>query len=286
MRGTGAIAYRPTTPDDVAALHGVFCRAMRPVVEARGYDWEDPPLEQYSLGPRHLLTTDPDRCWVAESRGQVLAYTSAFVRDSTWFFASLFIDPQLQGRGVGKHLFALAVDDAPQRRLTITDSIQPISNALYGRNGLLPIAPLVRFVGAGTLGTPELELADTPVERLTPIDRAAYGFGRGVDHRYWALRGDRHVWRRHGEPVAWAYRWANGNIGPLAAIDASTAAAALRSELALGGAASIEAPASARSIHATALGAGLRITPPIGLLLASDGVEAPTSLAIGSYGLY
>jgi hypothetical protein len=34
------------------------------------------------------------------------------------------------------------------------------------------------------------------------------------------------------------------------------------------------------------LEAGLRIDPPMGLLLASDGVQAPTSLAIGTYGLY
>lgn len=286
MPAPGSITYRPTTVDDLSSLQRVFSRAMGPVMEARGYPFEPPTVDRYALGPRHLLTTDPGRLWVAEADGQVKAFTAAWVRDDTWFFGSLFIDPQVQGRGVGKQLFALAVEGAPDRRLTITDSVQPISNALYGRNGLLPIAPLMRFVAASETRTPELELGEAPIGELTAIDRAAYGFGRAVDHEHWSRLGARHVWFRGGEAVAWAYRWRGGNVGPLAAIDEATAAAAFRSELASGGPVSIEAPTTSRSIYSAALAAGLRIAPPMGLLLASDGIEAPTSLAIGTYGLY
>lgn len=286
MVAAGSISYRPTTPDDLASLQRVFSRAIEPVMLARGYPFEPPSVEAYERGPRHLLTTDPGRLWVAEAGGQVMGFTAAWVRDDTWFLGSLFIDPEVQGRGVGKQLFALAVEGAPDHRMTITDSIQPISNALYGRNGLVPIAPLVRFAGAGEAGQTELELGDALPDGLAAIDRAAYGFARSVDHGYWASMGERHVWFRGGEGVAWSYRWPDGKIGPLAAVDGATAAAAVRSELASGGPASIEAPTTSRSIYCAALAAGLQITPPMGLLLASDGVEAPTSLAIGTYGLY
>jgi GNAT superfamily N-acetyltransferase len=281
------VAYRPATFDDLAAEHAVFCRAEGAVLRARQYEWVDPPFEQFSLGLRHLLTHDPGRCWVAEVEGRVVAYTGALVRDDTWFFSMLFIDPDAQGRGVGRRLFDLASAGAPERRLTITDSIQPVSNALYGRNGLLPIAPLIRLAGEAPYGaaTP-LELGEAASGQLGGIDRLAYGFERHVDHDYWATRWQRRAWFRNGELVAWAYRWPNGNIGPLAAIDAATAADAFRSELAVAGPISIEMPATARPLLAVALDAGLRINPPMALLLASDGVSPPTSLAISTYGFY
>jgi hypothetical protein len=171
--------------------------------------------------------------------------------------------------------------------MTITDSIQPISNALYGSNGLLPVAPLIRLVGrAGVVRPGRLELAAATIEELAAVDRASYGFERRIDHPYWASRGTRHAWARDGAVVAWSYRWANGNIGPLAAIDPETAADAFGAELALDPRASVELPASARPLLSVALKAGLRIEPPMGLLLASDGIAAPTALAIGTYGLY
>ena len=285
--GDRDVQYRPATPDDVAAEHAIFCASLAEMYAARGYPWADPPLEDFAKGRDHILATDPSRCWVAELSGRVVGYTRAFVRDGTWFFASLFIDPAAQGRGIGRRLFELAVDGAPSRRMTITDSIQPISNAIYGRNGLLPIAPLIRLVGrAVDAGTSALELGEASIDDLARVDLAAYGFERRLDHPFWASLGTRHAWARGGAIVAWSYRWANGNIGPLAAVDAETAADSLRAELALDPVASIELPGTARPLLSAALAAGLRIDPPMGLLLASDGIPAPTSLAIGTYGLY
>lgn len=283
----GAVRYRSAIDADVAAEHAIFCTAVGALHRARNYPWTDPPLAEFAKNRAHIQSTDPERCWAAELDGRLVGYTRAIVRDGTWFFASLFIDPAAQGRGIGRHLFELAVEGAPRRRLTITDSIQPISNALYGTKGLLPVAPLVRLTGrAVDVGTPALERSEATIEDLAKVDRAAYGFERGLDHPYWASRGTRHAWSRDGRLVAWSYRWSNGTIGPLAAVDPQSAAETLLAELALDPVTRIELPATARPLLAAGLEAGLRIDPPMGLLLASDGVQAPTSLAIGTYGLY
>jgi GNAT superfamily N-acetyltransferase len=283
----GDVRYRPARPDDVAAEHAVFCGAIGELYRARSYPWTAPPLAEFAKGRAHVMATDPDRCWVAELDERLVGYTGAIVRDGAWFFSSLFVDPAAQGRGIGAALYDRAVAGAPSRRLTITDSIQPISNGLYGAKGLLPVAPLFRLAGtARGHGPVDLEPRDASIEELARVDRAAYGFERRADHPYWASRGTRHAWSRGGTVVAWSYRWQNGNIGPLAAADADTAAEAYRAELALDPAASIELPATARPLLAAALASGLRIEGPMGLLLASDGVPAPTSLAIGTYGLY
>ena len=283
----GPVQYRRATLADAEAEHAVFCRAEGAVVRARNYPWTDPPVERFALGLQHLLAHDAERCWVAEVDGSVVGYTAALVRDDTWFFSMLFIDPNHQGRGIGRHLFELAVEGAPARRLTITDSIQPISNALYGRHGLLPITPLLPLTGEGGRTAPaDLSAGDPTPDELSIVDRAAYGFDRRVDHAYWATRWSRRGWYRGRELVAWAYRWADGTIGPLAGIDPTSAVSALRAELANPGPVAIEIPGSARALLSAALDAGLRIKPPLGLLLGTDTAVVPVALAISTYGFF
>ncbi|HSO29911.1 MAG TPA: hypothetical protein VLS28_08390 [Candidatus Sulfomarinibacteraceae bacterium] len=67
--------------------------------------------------------------------------------------------------------------------------------------------------------------------------------------------------------------------------DEASAAVALEAELARQPNPIVQIPGTSRSLVRIALAAGLRIVPPPGLLLTSDGVEPPRSLAIASYGL-
>ncbi len=83
-----------------------------------------------------------------------------------------------------------------------------------------------------------------------------------------------------------SYRWPDGRIGPLAGVDPENASAALTAELMMNGSASVEIPGSAGALLRTALEAGLRIEPPLGLLLGTEGVKAPAALAISTYGFY
>jgi GNAT superfamily N-acetyltransferase len=287
VNDVATVNYRRATLADLGAEHAVFCRAIGPVMRAHDYEWEDLPFDRFEPGLRHLLAHDAERCWVAEIAGEVVGYTAAIIRDDTWFFSMLFIDPEAQRRGIGRALFELAAEGAPRRRLTITDSIQPISNALYGRHGLLPLTPLLPMGGAARVDESSgLELGEPSLDDLAAVDRAAYEFERGVDHAYWASRGQRRGWYRHGELVAYSYRWPDGRIGPLAGVDPASAAAALKAELGFHGPVSLEIPGSARSLVSTALETGLRIVPPMGLLLGSDDVNAPTALAISTNGFF
>ena len=61
---------------------------------------------------------------------------------------------------------------------------------------------------------------------------------------------------------------------------------ALEAELARHPEATVQVPGTSRSLVRAALGAGLRLVAPPGLLLVSDEVEPPRTLAISSYGLY
>jgi GNAT superfamily N-acetyltransferase len=281
---------RRTRASDLPALHDIFIEAIAAVYRPHAFDPPAPPLEVFANQQRHVLAHDGETCAVAEDGGEPVAFASAWTRGGTWFLASLFVRPQLQARGVGRALLDAVWGVGAGRRLTITDAIQPVSNALYGRRGLVPATPLLSFGGRPRPDdAAAVEAADADEDALRAIDSAAYGFGRAVDHAYWARLARRTVWLREGRAVAYSYVFPGdaAAIGPVGGIDGVAAASALAAELARAdGEVRVRMPGSSYELVATALAAGLRLAPTPGLLLLGPGVRAPTSLAIGSYTLF
>jgi hypothetical protein len=73
----------------------------------------------------------------------------------------------------------------------------------------------------------------------------------------------------------------------VAGIDAASGACALAAELARAtGEVRVRIPGSSRALVEVALDAGLRLGPVPGLLLLSDGLRPPSSIAIVGYQLY
>ena len=286
--GTVSIAYRAATETDIEAEHAVFASAEGDLLERHGFGWaEAPSLDRVAPILRHLRRHDADRCFVATAEDKIVGFSAALERDETWFLAAMFVEPTFQGRGIGRRLFEFAFEGAPARRITITDAIQPVSNALYAMHGLLPTTPILTFEGRRVPGAPtDLVAAPPTALGLAQLDALAYGFDRAVDHGFWATEATPTLWLRNGAPVAYSYRWSNGRIGPLAGADEVSAAAALRAELARQDEPWVEIPGTSRTLVETALAAGMRIAPPPGLLLLADGAEPPRSLAISSYFLF
>ena len=96
------------------------------------------------------------------------------------------------GAGVGSRLLEAAWSDGDLRRRTLTDAIQPISNALYARRGLVPATPLLSFSGVPTRSGSESVLTDRCGEqrrrarrsglRVRPLCRpSSLGRGRRAD---------------------------------------------------------------------------------------------------------
>jgi GNAT superfamily N-acetyltransferase len=280
------VELRPTTTADLPVLHELFLESIGGVYRRHGFDPPAPPFDVFAGQQRHVLATGASV--VAATDGDVAGFASAWTRGRDWFLASLFVRPSLQGRGLGTALLDAVWDDAAARRRTITDAIQPVSNALYGRRGLIPVTPLLAFsgvaAGARTVLRP-LEVADG--SRLAAIDGAAYGFDRSVDHTYWACDGSCTVWARGAQPVAYSYVFPGGGIGPVAGASPADAADALETTLArASGPVGVRMPGSARALVAVALRCGLRLSSTPGLLLCSARAEPPPALAVSSFTLF
>jgi GNAT superfamily N-acetyltransferase len=284
------VELRRTRAADLPALFDIFNAAIGDLYRPHGFDPPAPPFEVFANQQRHLLAYDGERCVVADrGSGELVAFAAAWVRGDAWFLASLFVHPDAQAAGVGRALLDAVWGDELARRLTITDAIQPVSNALYARCGLIPVTPVLSFGGVPRVEQPpDLEPVggDADAAVLSRVDVAAYGFDRRIDHAYWQGIARRTVWARDGEAVAWSYVFPGGAVGPIAGVDGIAAAAALAAELArAGGEVRVRMPGSSRRAVAAALAAGLRLSATPGLLLLSHDASAPTALVIGSYTL-
>lgn len=269
------VELRPTTDGDIPALHTVFAEALGDLFGRHGLDAPAPPLEAWSNQQRHLLRTGTSV--VAEEGGAVVGFGAAFTRGGDWFLSSLFVSPRVQARGVGSALLDAVWGDAARRR-TVTDAIQPISNALYARRGLIPATPLLTFSGRPRLDRP----AQRAPANIAAIDAAAYGFDRSPDHAYWS---------RIAQPTTWgdaySYAFPRGDIGPVAGLDPAAAARALAAELTrTAGDVRVRVPGSSRALVEVALEAGLRLSPVPGLVLLSEHAAPPTALACSGFMLF
>ena len=262
------------------------------------------PLRRLLL---HLLTTDPDRFWVAEhsdsgGTGGIVGFASASLREGLWFLALLFVDPARQADGIGQALMdraqagrdvdpggpAIPTPDDPldsgiHTWGMCTDAVQPISNGLYARRGMVPRIPIWRLFGEVRRWSAVPRLPDTltavPFEAvegasadgptrlaatLDAFDRELLGAAHPVDHAF--LRRDGRIGflvrDRGGATVGYAYGSGIGRLGPVAAVDPELLPAligtVIRDTPALG-AVALWVPGTAASAMRGLLDAGLRI---------------------------
>jgi hypothetical protein len=283
------LELRQARESDLRAAYDVFVAAEGALWQRHGLEWAPPPFDVWSAQHRHLLTKDGERSFVALDSERLVGYSAALTRGDTWFLSALFVSPGYQGRRVGAGLLDLSWAGNHRSRMTITDSIQPVSTAMYARRGLIPTTPILALSGSPACDPPAgLEAVPTEPEALTALDRVAYGFERAADHRLWReLAAEANLWLLAGEPIAYSYVDDRGLIGPLAGRDSQAAALALQAQLAhCESRVDLQLPGSARGLVETALRSGLRAMQPPGLLLLSESCDPPQAVAISGYVLF
>jgi GNAT superfamily N-acetyltransferase len=135
---------------------------------------------------RHLLDTDPGGSWVAEHEGRVEGVGLSLEREGVWGFSLFGVADKLQGRGVGRELFARCwAYGADARGHIILSSTNPPAMGIYARTGV-PIRPCVAFAGIPDLAhAPELDgvedAGEAGIALADAIGRELRGAGHGRD---------------------------------------------------------------------------------------------------------
>jgi GNAT superfamily N-acetyltransferase len=249
-RAPEGLSYRPVRPDELGACAEVWRDGINDYT--RRLNQLDVPPETASLIRlyAHLQSTDPERFIVATlpaaapgGEDRVVAFAAAIMRERLWFLSMLFVRPELQGAGLGRALLARVApaDGTASFRSTATDSAQPISNALYASEGIVPRVPLLNLIGlpqvpdafgslpSGIVPVAFNELAGRPgsdghqrlADDVDALDREVLGVAHPADHRFlrqesrtgWLYRGP------DGAVVGYGYATEAGRIGPVAVRD-------------------------------------------------------------------
>ena len=163
-RPAAEVTYRRAEEADLPRAFEVFRAALNAYLVPAGQQpipGRRPAVPAY----RHCLRHDGERFWVAEavveeltgggaaSLGvagrQIVGWGSGLLRGDWWFLAASSCCRRRRASGSAARLFELAATGAPPGavRATVTDSLQPISNTLYARRGLLPREVLIGFDG-------------------------------------------------------------------------------------------------------------------------------------------
>jgi GNAT superfamily N-acetyltransferase len=246
----------------------------------------------------HLLATDPGGFWVAVAdeavrdvagepagtEGPVVAFVSALRREHVWFLSMLFVQPGHQERGLGRRLLAQVLSGTDQAtHATCTDSVQPVSNALYSRLGMVPRVPVLELVGRpehpvpglpdGVRAVPFELLRAGPTDGAGPlrlaaalerVDRGTLGYAHPEDHAWLGSQGRvGYLYEAgNGNVIGYGYASEVGRLGPVAVEDAGLMGPVLGHLLGSvrpAGAFAAWVPGPAGAAIATLLAAGLRL---------------------------
>jgi GNAT superfamily N-acetyltransferase len=213
------IEYRPITPHDIDACVEVFIMSDEALTAS--FSLPLMPRDQLSLTGifTHVLSTTPSRAWLAEEDGQVVGFGMAAERGDLVFLSFLFVLPGHQARGVGRALYERCVPRSG-RRATCIWSIQPVSAALYARDGLVPRVPIYTLIGRTRADLPPLaaglSLSAIALAELDELDAEVIDLTRSVDHEAWQAWDRRPFGVRDGSDlVAYGYAQPSGRVGPV-----------------------------------------------------------------------
>jgi GNAT superfamily N-acetyltransferase len=297
-RGTQVADLRPAQPNDLPACAAIWRIALNDYLVRLGQPEEPEDLTGVTTLYNHLQRTDPAGFIVATRPDtaapggeRIVAFTVAVVRSSVWYLAMLFVLPEEQGMGLGRTLLERVLP-APGEDVvlaTSTDSLQPISNALYARSGIVPRVPLLHLVGSlrrpgalpdlpdGVSATAFEEIAGDGVggtgvgvghgqlaDLVNRLDLEIAGFEHPQDHRF--LRTvDRHGYlygAADGTVLGYGYTSDTGRVGPVAVRDEALVAPVLGHLLRVArprGALAVWVPGAAGSAVTALLEAGIRL---------------------------
>jgi ribosomal protein S18 acetylase RimI-like enzyme len=180
---------------------------------------------------RHLLAFDPLGGSVAELDGDVVGMAWVHLRGPVATIGPIAVDPQVQGRGIGRRLIARCLEVAgrrvPQVRL-VQESYNARSLGLYLRLGFRVVAPLVelelgrgaRAAAVSPTGATLRIATDADRMRLVERDGRAFGAPRPQSVDLYLRRGRTALAERGTALAGYAFGIALGQLGYLGSASA------------------------------------------------------------------
>ncbi|MDT0344665.1 GNAT family N-acetyltransferase [Streptomyces litchfieldiae] len=168
---------------DAEAVHTVTTAAFP------DEEWSERRTARFLRRVRHLATTDPAGCWLAEDdAGTPVGAVLASLRESLWGLSLLVVAPGAQGKGVGTELMrrALAYSRGTLRGMICARPHAAAARVYRGAGfGLHPTMRMTGTVDATRLSVPDgpaIEGGPAHRDLMDSVDRRLRGSAHGPDH--------------------------------------------------------------------------------------------------------
>jgi GNAT superfamily N-acetyltransferase len=191
----------------------------------------------------HLLATNRETFLCAWRGARLVGFAAALIRGRQWYLAFLFVDPHLQGRGIGRELLRRVWREGPRMTHGLgTFTYNQRAVGLYTSYGMLPSELITLIEGeSARIRIPEptslevsTDIAASDVAWINRLEGTIRGYPRAEEWRFWA-RSDEYrlfLFRRKGRRVGYGLLGPRDEIGPLGVLHPAdlleTAAASIR----------------------------------------------------------
>ena len=231
-----SVEYRLGVEEDDPVTYQVFAEANRELNSRRGLPdtiADDPPARLLAFR-KYARDHHADGYWVAYDGVHMVGFGIGVRHPDVWYLAALHVLPDYQGRGIGRRLLALTMQTAEESDAVsaISAAMQPASNAIYIRAGMLPWTPIFDWETAEGAVIPRLQAADArdfePINDaadIANIDRHVVGTDRSQQLDFWLDQPDLEcfVLSKNDAPAGYAFVSDTGTIGPAAVLDEADA---------------------------------------------------------------
>jgi GNAT superfamily N-acetyltransferase len=280
------IKYRQAEKNDHAITYDIATKAMQDLLDRHNFPYpRHAVIQPTDLALReYAYEFHRDSYWIAEDAGSAIGFALAVCTEARWYLISLHVLPKYQGAGIGQRLLehTLSVSDKSSQVLCVeTESIQPVSIAMYIRAGMFPWIPMYEWDGKipdSFANTPEKFSFTTPnsTEDMNKIDQKVLGFQRTSEHQFWMNKRGLaiKVISYNGSVLGYVYFSKDGKIGPAASTIESVMEPlilhAVEKSRELGASqVHLKIPGQSPAIQSVATSMGLRVRAPAATMLAS-----------------
>ncbi len=293
MSGSGtdsagaALSYRRFEAADRKPVYKLFRDTVWDYMLRRGMvdEFDSYDLDQFFELQRGLyIHLEQNACedWVAhhDSLGPI-GWARSIERDGHLQLTHFFVDPQIQGGGIGRELLNRAFAPGRGRKRSIIATQNSLALSLYLRYGVAVMGMALTFHGKpkrraadGNLEVETLPVEPASLDAIGAIDRAVLGYERPAELGFFLREQPAYLFHRGGEAVAYAFGCNGKSSGPAAALEPADLPAVLcrieASALEIGiDELWLNLPTQAHTGVTWALDCGYRIDPFQEVLLAS-----------------
>ena len=143
-----AVEYRPVLEEEIPATVELFLASVTDMFARTGVQAPPPPRPMVETNYRHIYRTGIFD--VATVDGRIAAIGHAVVRDHLWFLSGFWVQPGMQGRGIGGPLLKRVWQEGERkgaRKFFTWSSVDIQAMASYMKMGMLPGYQLLTLAG-------------------------------------------------------------------------------------------------------------------------------------------